>query len=128
MGDQHKDAAGGGGAGGGDDEQPLTLKQFRRLTAPRERQQPRDLVLTLGFRCYKKYDARRKQDMFKGEFYVESLPAQIESVKLLGGLYFAQLPLAKWDWCCFSSAKTAKGSSLFALSQLAEDEHLSIKI
>merc|ERR1712154_180732 len=89
---------------------------------------PRDLVLTLGFRCYKKYDAKRKQEMFKGEFYVEALPPQIESVKLLGGLYFAQLPLAKWDWCAFSSAKMAKGSSLFALSQIADDEHLTIKI
>merc|ERR1712060_865456 len=67
------------------DDEPLTLKEFRRLSQKQsqsksENKQPRDLVLTFGFRCYKKYDARRKQEMFKGEFYIESVPPQIESV------------------------------------------------
>ena len=106
---------------------PMSLKQFKQLSA-KSQSVPTDLKITFGFRCYKKYDTTKKQDMFKGEFAIISLPPQIESVKMLGGLWFPQIPLCKWDWCAFSNKKMSKGSSLFSLNQLNDEDELKIKI
>eukprot|EP01083_Nonionella_stella_P139396 425136_1 len=106
--------------------EPISLKEFKRRQ--QMQLQPTDLKVTFGFRCYRKYDAVRKEEMFKGEFMVQDLPPQIESVKMLGGLWFPQIPLSKWDWCSFSNKKKAKGSSLFAISQIVDDKELKLKI
>ena len=95
------------------ESEPMSLKEFRRLKAKKEVEvtvTDEDVLVTVGFRCYQKYDALKKKQMFKGEFYVLDLPPQIESVKLLGGIWFPQIPLSKWDWCCFSKQKTSNES------------------
>ena len=95
----------------------LSLEQFQQL------KQPKDIKISFGFKCYKKHN------MFKGEFVCNELPEKIESVKVLGGLWFEQIQFLKWDWCTFTNSKLSKGSSLFAINKINQNEqNIKIKI
>lgn len=74
--------------------------------------------LSLSFRCYSKYDANKKESVFKTEFVIKPFSKRIAWIRISGGIWFPQLSLDKWDFCTFTHNKLTKGSSLFSLKRL----------
>eukprot|EP01084_Bolivina_argentea_P150143 262199_1 len=54
----------------------------------------------LHFRCYKKYDSHKEEDMFRGFIATQhKLPKKVSKIELKYGLLFDELHYKKWDQC-----------------------------
>lgn len=84
---------------------------------------------SLHFRCYKKYDSHKEEDMFRGFIATQNkLPKTVSRIELKYGLHFSQLGWTKWDSCTLSKSQLYKGSSLFKMGRVQDFETLNIKI
>jgi len=88
-----------------------------------------DEKCSLHFRCYKKYDAQKQEDMFRGFIATQhKLPKSVSKIELKYGLHFEQLHFDKWDSCTLTNSQLYKGSSLFKMQQLHNLDTLNVKI
>ena len=85
--------------------------------------------VSLHFRCYKKYDSQKEEDMFRGFIATQcKLPKSISKIEIKYGLQFYQLSYDKWDSCILSNSQLYKGSSLFKMQQIQNIDMLNVKI
>jgi len=88
-----------------------------------------DKFCSLHFRCYKKYDVQKEEDMFRGFIATQSkLPKTVSKIELKYGLQFVQLAYNKWDSCTLSNDQLYKGSSLFTLNKIQNIDTLNVRI
>lgn len=83
------------------------------------------------FRCFKKFDEVRKENMFRGFIALKYLPKSniVNRIDMRYGIYFPQkTKLSKWDECILSPNNLYKGSSLFSLNEIKSIDNLQIKI